>query len=310
MKKYLVFILLIIIFIGVAYFYLIFTPLESCPGKELQFSVKKGESSKIIAQNLEKEGLIRYSFVFRLYLLFTNTFNKLQAGEYLLSSCFNAPQITEKLIAGDTIRVTVTIPEGFTVKQIEQRIGKNLPEENLEGFLFPDTYHFSFDFSAEEAMRKMKDNFEKKISEDLREEIERQGKTLFEIITMASLIEKEVKVLEDKKTVSGILWKRLETGMLLQVDAAIAYLYQGESWDFNQMRREIALLRDVDSPYNTYKYLGLPPGPICNPGLESIKAAVYPKESDYWYYLSTEEGETVFSKTLEEHNLARVKYFK
>jgi len=208
--------------------------------------------------------------------------------------------------------ITVTIPEGLTVRQIEERLGLQLPVENLEGFLFPDTYYFSFGFSGAEVVKKMKDNFDKKVNQEIREEIKRQGKTLFEIITMASMIEKEVRTLEDKKLVSGLLWKRLKTNMPLQVDATIAYILTKEGkgeWTFEEMRREIAKARDIDSPYNTYKYRGLPVGPISNPGLESILAAVYPEDSEYWYYLSTPEGETIFSKTLDEHNRARAKYF-
>jgi len=176
----------------------------------------------------------------------------------------------------------VTIPEGFTVKQIEERLNLKLPGENLEGFLFPDTYQFPLRISGEEVVKKMRDNFEKKLTPELREEIEKQGKTIFEIITMASLIEKEVKTKEEKELASGILWKRLEIGMPLQADAAP----------------------------ETYERQGLPEKPICNPGLESILAAVYPKSSGYWYYLSTPEGETIFSKTLEEHNYAKSKYLR
>ena len=121
---------------------------------------------------------------------------------------------------------------------------------------------------------------------------------------MASLIEKEVKTPEDKKIVSGILWKRLENSIPLQVDATISYITgkKGDSVSIEETK--------IDSPYNTYKYKGLPLGPISNPGLESIIASIYPENSDYWYYLSTPEGKTIFSKTLEEHNIAKAKYLK
>lgn len=121
---------------------------------------------------------------------------------------------------------------------------------------------------------------------------------------MASLVEKEVKTLEDKKLVSGVLWKRLENGMPLQVDATISYI--------TGKKNAKILIADtqIDSPYNTYKYRGLPLGPISNPGLDSIVAALYPQESSYWYYLSTPEGQTIFSRTLDEHNQARAKYLK
>jgi len=307
MKKYIIFILLIILIVA-AGFRLTFLPVSEDSAEEVRFSVKKGEGSKDIALHLEKENLIRWAPTFRIYVLARGIASDLKAGEYLLSSSMDIPEIAEKLVNGDVLKIKVTIPEGFTVKQIEERLGLELSADNLEGFLFPDTYQFYFGFSGKEAIEVMRDNFEKKLTTDLRESIANQGKTIFEIVTMASLIEKEVKSLPDKKLVSGILWKRLEIGMPLQVDAALAYILEG-SWDFDEMRREVALARDIDSSYNTYKYLGLPPGPICNPGLDSIIAAVYPAESDYLYYLSTPGGETIFSKTLAEHNLAKNRYF-
>jgi len=123
-------------------------------------------------------------------------------------------------------------------------------------------------------------------------------------------LEKEVRTFEDKKIVSGIFWGKIEQGEPLRSCATIAYIMGRENWTFDEMRKEIALGTEVDSPYNTYKYKGLPLGPICNPGIESILAAIYPQESDYWYYLSTGEGETIFSETLDKHNAAKEEYFK
>jgi len=268
------------------------------------FLVEKGQNLFQIAENLEKDSLIKNKSFFDFYIFIKGTQRKLQAGEYYLSPSENVPTIAKKIISGDIAKTVVTIPEGFTVKQIEEKLGLKLPGGNLEGFLFPDTYQFPAKISGEEVVKKMRDNFEKKLTPDLREEIERQGKTIFEIITAASLIEKEVKTKEDKETVSGILWKRLKNNIPLQVDATISYIT-------NKKTTEISVEETkIDSPYNTYKYKGLPLGPICNPGLESILAAMYPKSSEYWYYLSTPEGETIFSETLEEHNSAKSKYLK
>jgi len=181
---------------------------------------------------------------------------------------------------------------------------------SLEGYLFPDTYYIRRQKTREEKgeigdiVRKMLKNFDRKLNQDLKEEIERQGKTIFEIVTMASMLEKEVRTLEDKKLVSGILWKRLENQIPLQVDATITYITGKKTVKVSKEETKI------DSPYNTYKYKGLPLGPICNPGLESIIAAIYPKKSEYWYYLSIPSGETIFSQTLQEHNLAKVKYLR
>jgi len=186
----------------------------------------------------------------------------------------------------------------------------------LEGYLFPDTYEIFSEGSVEEIIKKILANFDKKLTPELREEITKQNKSIFEIITMASLLEKEVRTLEDKKIVSGVLWKRLRAGIPLQVDATIIYIlsdsekYPERHITGKKTTKVSRIETKIDSPYNTYMYLGLPVGPICNPGIESIKAAIYSQDSDSWYYLSTPEGETIFSKTLEKHNIAKAKYLK
>lgn len=300
--------------------------------KEVIFSIEKGEGSRDISLNLEKEGLIKWAPIFRLYVLTIGVSGRLQAGTYVLSSSMNMPKIAEKLAKGDVIKTEVTIPEGFTLSEIEMELTSEFKEQNLnpqlkskslnlykkdydfladapdvaglEGYLFPDTYWFSYGAEEEDIIKAMLDNFSKKLNLALRGEIKNQKKTIFEIITMASLLEKEVKTIEDKKLVSGILWKRLKIGMPLQVDATIGYIIGKNSADISSEETKI------DSPYNTYKYKGLPLGPISNPGLESIMAAVYPSNSPYFYYLSAPDGKTIFSKTLQEHNLAKAKYLK
>ena len=305
MKKKIIFSTIFILFFGLFFLWQgIYLPKSSALVEEKLFLVEKGQSLFQIGENLEKEGLIKNKFFFDFYLFLKEAQKKLQAGEYLISPSESIAEVAKKIISGDTARISVTIPEGFTVKQIEEKLNLKLPGENLEGFLFPDTYQFPLRVSGEEVVKKMRDNFEKKLTPDLREEIERQGKTIFEIVTLASLIEKEVKTKEDKELVSGILWKRLKNNILLQVDATITYLTGKKTTKIPMEDLQI------DSPYNTYKYKGLPLGPICNPGLDSIKAAIYPKNSEYWYYLSTLEGATIFSKTLEEHNIAQAKYLK
>ena len=285
-------------------------PKDSAFTKNKLFSIEKGRDLFKIAENLEKEGLIKNKFLFDFYVITRGMSRKLQAGDYLFSSSMSITEIVKKIISGEVTKREVTIPEGFTIKQIEERLNLKLPETDLEGFLFPDTYQFSYGVGAEEVVRKMLDNFDKKLTPALRKEIAAQGKTIFEIVTMASLLEKEVKTKEEKEIASGIFWKRIKEGRTLDSCATIAYILGGGNWTFEAMRKEIAKGKEIDSPYNTYKYLGLPAGPICNPGLESILAAVYPKDSKYWYYFSTPEGETIFSKTLEEHNIAQVEYLK
>jgi len=324
MKK-IIFLILFFILVGFVFFLWqgIYLPKDIDSVDEQLFSVEKGQGLFQIAENLEKDGLIKNKYFFVFYVSAKRAQKRLQAGKYSLNSSMNIPEIAKKIISGDTTKIVVTIPEGYNIAQIDARLAEagliekgefinfdieNFQFSNLEGFLFPDTYQFFYGTSIEEIVRKMLDNFEKKLNSDLREEIERQEKTIFEIITMASLIEKEVYNTPEcpncKNLVSGILWKRLEKGMPLQVDATISYITG---------KRTIKITKEeiqIDSPYNTYKYLGLPIGPICNPGLESILATLYPKSSEYWYYLSTPESETIFSKTLEEHNIAKAKYLK
>ncbi len=282
MKKYSILSLIIGILILA-----IFLPRNPFSEKEIIFQVDKGQGSREIALNLEKEDLIYWSSIFRIYVLITNVSGGLQAGSYFLSPSMNIPEIAGKLSRGEIAKVKLTFPEGFTAEQIYQKL-INVAEidfsklKNFEGYLFPDTYEIPYGAKEEEIVKMMVDNFNKKITPDLKAEIKRQNKDLKDIVIMASLIEKEVKTKEEKELAADVLWKRLKIGMPLQVDAAL----------------------------ETYERQGLPEKPICNPGIVSILAAVYPKSSEYWYYLSMPEGKTIFSKTLEEHNIAKAQYLK
>lgn len=327
MKK--IFIPIILFFVFFVFFIWqgIYLPVNSLSQEQRLFDIEKGQGSREISLNLEKDGLIKLAPLFRFYVTTKGISGKLQAGSYLLSSSMNIPQMVDKFINGEVEKIKLVVPEGFNIKDIEKTLSYfernssgisnlkakdfkgefsflgSVPDQaSLEGFLFPDTYTFSYQASDKEIVQKMLDNFNRKISPDLREEIGRQKKTVFQVITMASLIEKEVKTKEDKEIVSGILWKRLKNKIPLQVDATINYLTEKDKVSIEETK--------IDSPYNTYIYLGLPIGPISNPGLESIEAAVYPRNSLYWYYLSSPDGKTIFSKTLEEHNIAKYKYLK
>lgn len=336
---FIVFLLIIlIIFLGYIFAYQgIYLPKKTGSTETVILQVKKGEGAKEISINLKEQNLIRYKSLFRFYVLIHGFSGKLQAGEYLLSSSMNIPQIVEKLVSGEVVKKKITIIEGWNLKDIgqyfenqglfssedffyrvtptEEYIFTDFVEKfdflkdkpagaTLEGYLFPDTYEIFSEDGIENIVRKILTNFGKKLNQDLKEEIASQRKTIFEIVTMASLLEKEVRTPDDKKIVSGILWKRLKNKIPLQVDATISYITGKKTSSISTEETKI------DSPYNTYRYKGLPLGPICNPGLESILAAIYPKDSPYLYYLSTQEGETIFSRTLEEHNIAKAKYLK
>ena len=302
MKYLIILIIAIILFSGFLVYQGIYLPIDFNSDQTVIFLIKKGQGAEEISNNLEKQELIRYASFFRAYALINNQADELMAGQYELSPSMNIPEILKKISSGDRIIKTITIIEGWDLKDIEEYlkeegivIGRSLTPE-LEGYLFPDTYEISPEDGIKEIIEMMLANFDKKVRSEL------QIKLSPEIIIMASLVEKEVRTLKDKKIVSGILWKRLNIGMPLQVDATINYITGRKTTEI--LKEEL----EIDSLYNTYKYKGLPPGPICNPGLESILAAINPQESEYWFYLSTPEGETIFSKTLKEHNIAIAKY--
>jgi len=299
---------------GFYFIYQVKIPLDS-QGTEQVFTIVKGEGSEEISANLEKVGLIRNRFWFNTYIYIRGLSTHLQAGEYDLSSSLNVEQIAYKLAGGsaNVQEVTITIPEGFNLRKIDARLAKHglietgellADSRKLEGYLFPDTYRFDKDATLDEIIGKMMSNFDRKVTRDLKDEIQRQGKTLDQIIIMASLIEKEVAVEQDRKIVSGIFWNRLAINYPLQSCATIAYILDIDKWIYSIEDTKIA------SPYNTYQNAGLPPGPIANPGLLAIKAAIYPQDTDYFFFLSKPDGETVFSKTIEEHNENKERYLR
>ncbi len=309
----------------------IYLPLKPLLNDSIVFTAQKGMGDEEIAKALEDAGIIKNSYFMRGYVFLTMQDYRLQAGKYSLSPSMSVAQIVRKFVTGDVIRQNITILEGWDKFQISKYLeAKGVCEEkdflnlinfdysksysflqdkpkdiSLEGYLFPDTYRVSLGEDKEDFLKKMLDNFDKKLTAELRAEIKNQNKSIFEIITMASILEKEVALLNDKKIVSGILWKRIDVDMPLQVDSTVNYI-TGKS-DAGVAIKDTK----IDSPYNTYKYTGLPIGPISNPGLDSILAAIYPKDSPYWYYLSADgTGKTIFSKTIGEHNAARAKYLR
>ena len=305
--------------------------------------VTKGEGSRDIGYHLEQQGIVRSTVFFRVYALTVGKSEKLQAGTYLLSPSMSVIEITEKFARGDVVKEYITIVEGWNLRDIAfylEGMGRFQAEElfelvgfpaidyrtvsdiptpvdfsydflsdkpsyvGLEGYLFPDTYAIIKGEELESIVRRILENFNAKFTPELRQLAEQQGKSIFEVITIASILEKEVKTYKDKQQVANVLEKRLKAGMALQIDATVNYV-TGKS-------DPGVLLLDttVNSLFNTYKNPGLPLGPIANPGSESIEAALNPIENPYWYYLSTPEGETIFSKTLTEHNIAKARYLK
>lgn len=299
----------------------------SRPGAITQkFTVEKGDGARQIAAHLAQSGFVANPLYF-VFAVWEGGFGgSLQAGTYLLSGGESPKEIAAAIAEGKVFRdtVMVTVPEGLTVSDIEalcEKAGlfsgaeKKLsnfhvsdfswrysflrdapPGSTLEGYLFPDTYEFERTVSPFSAAVRMLDNFGLKL-----DAMTRRTDTL-DIVVMASLIQKEIVTTKDMKLVSGILSKRISIGMPLQVDASIIYVTGRSSVSTADLA--------FDSPYNTYLRKGLPPGPISNPGSDALEAALNPTASDYLYYLSKPTGETVFSKTLSEHNLAKQTFLR
>ncbi|MCX6765976.1 MAG: endolytic transglycosylase MltG [Candidatus Moranbacteria bacterium] len=293
------------------------------------FTVKKGERNVLIASRLKEEGLITGKIYFYYYLRTHGLQNKILPGDYELSGGLTIPEIALILAEEQTKFIKVTFPEGWTSKQMAERLKANglpgddflaiasNPQElaenynflsgdgikNLEGYLFPDTYFFAKDATAKDIAVKLLGIFNTKITPPMKADALARGKSLNEIVIMASIIEGEVRSEEDRKIVSGIFWKRLENGKPLESCATLAYVLGTRKAQYSYADTQF------DSPYNTYLHQGLPSGPISNPGLSSIEAALYPQESNYNYFLSDPEtGETIFSATYEEHNENKRKY--
>jgi len=300
---------------------------------EKTFEIVKGDGNTVIAEKLQQGGLISNKNYFYYYVRMHGFLNKFLPGKYSISGNMTIPEIVVVLTDREKAMPEfskITFPEGWDLKKMSERLTVNgfdgagfleiaekpsvelknkylYPEDksisSLEGYLFPDTYFLKPGTSAENIIKKMLDNFNSKITEQMKADIKSQNKTLKQIIIMASIIEREVKTDEDRAVVSGIFWTRIKIGQALESCATLSYCL-----GVNKKQYTYADTR-TNSPYNTYLNPGLPPGPISNPGLSAIKAAIYPEDSQYNFFLSDPDTEqTIFSKTLDEHNANKLKY--
>jgi len=301
---------------------------------EQSFSIKEGEGVNPVASRLEKNGLVSNRLWFEIYIWSKNRESSIVAGTYGLRPNMTIPEIVDVITTGKGKKEdqTVTIIEGWDNNQIGEYLSgrgivskeqfleeasmvekyrpyfaflQELPKgRTLEGYLFPDTYNvIQGKTTSNQVIYKMLLNFDDKLTDSLREDIKKSGHSLDEIVIMASVIEREVRSDEDRKIVSGIFWRRIKEKQALNSCATISYILgvNKKQYSFEDTR--------VDSPYNTYINRGLPPGPIGNPGISALRAALYPKDSDYVYFLSDPEtGRTVFSRTLDEHNRNKVEH--
>lgn len=326
--------------VAIALGYFIYVLLYGTPDlkQPTQLEIPKGASVGEIALKLKDADLIRSKLGFQSLVWFKGVSQKLQAGEYSFEDKMSLADIVRMLTQGlgALNEKQFTIIEGwgkdeivdyfkergvmekedFTaiVRQGCQAAGVDCEDFQflsdkpsnigLEGYLFPDTYRVFKDANAQDVIVRLLENFDSKLTPEMRNDITEQGKKIFDVVRMASIVEAEVPHEEDRPIVAGILWKRLDANMALQVDSTLNYATGGKNAALT--REELA----IDSPYNTYKYRGLPPTPIGNPGLSALRAAIYPTHTAYWYFLSDEDGVTHFGRTLEEHNANKAQYLK
>ena len=325
---YLVFVVLAIIL----YFYF----QEARPqGKEFEpvkFVVEKGEGPGEIAQKLQEGGLIRNSKIFEIYAFLNNARSKFWPGNYYVSPDMSLKELIQVLTSGYRApERVITIIEGWTTRDIARYLDREnivsqedffsalesinkeadyeflaaRPEEaDLEGYLFPDTYRIYEETDASAIIKKMLENFGQKLDASLRAKIRNKNQTIFEIITMASLVEKEAANDLERRVIADIFWRRLANDIPLQSCASVNYVLGTSKPQLSYEETRTA------SAYNTYLNRGLPPGPINNSGLGAIQAVVDPVKTDYWYFLAGPDGGTIFSRTIDEHNKNKQKYLK
>lgn len=301
------------VFLGFAFLYLdvVKAPASFPHGKVVR--IQEGQTLEDVAQLLEERGVVRSSFWFKNIAILLGDQHGVIAGDYFFTRDRNLFEVTHMVMAGDfgLEPIKVTIPEGASVKEIAIILSNRFNifdpvrfvelAQDKEGYLFPDTYYFLPNISEASVLEVLEETFTHKL-EEIRPKLEEFGRPLEEVITMASIIEREARTPESRRIISGILWRRIAMGMPLQVDVTFDYINGKNS--FTLTKKDLA----TDSPYNTYVYEGLPPGPIANPSLDSIEAAIMPTETEYLYFLADRRGTVHYSETFEEHKQKKFMY--
>lgn len=299
-------------------------PADSASSAAQIFVIPRGQGIDAIGDRLYQAELIRSPAAFKIMVFKNHLAKKIQAGDFRLKPSMDLNTITQELTHG-TLDIWVTLLEGWRQEEIANKIEKEFVSKNSEfdklaflqatkkdeGYLFPDTYLIPRDASAATIASLLKNTFNKKV--DLSQNS--SGLSSKQVITLASILEREVRTDKDRPIIAGILIKRLENDWPLQADATVQYAVASKNcrrsdnctwWPQNLTRADI----DLDSPYNTYQNQGLPPTPICSPGLASIKAVLSPKSSAYWFYISDLKGNIRYAETVEDHNANITKYLR
>jgi len=305
------------------------------------FTVRSGEPAASIGERLQADGLIKNALGFRLMAEKMGVAGGLATGDYELSPSMKPSEILDVLASGKTkLGPLITIPEGWRAEQIAERVSANgigTPEEfmalvqagksdspllasrpagaSLEGYLSPDSYRTDAKTTPESLEKRMVAEFDAKFTPDMAKKAAALNMTVNQIVTLASIIEREALIPSERPLMAGVFYNRLREGMKLDTDPTVQYAVASTDpasrrqygwWKTDLSVQDLA----IDSPYNTYKYPGLPPDPICSPGLASLQAALDPTPSDYFYFVAKPDGSHAFAKTLEEHNANVAKYRK
>jgi UPF0755 protein len=303
-------------------------PYQGYTGGEQFVDLKPGDGPPLIGRKLVDAGVVRDRWTFRLALWRTGVARRLKAGEYRFDRPLNALDVVSKLARGDVYLLPITFPEGLSIREMARiyethgfgtaatfvdaaRDRASLVRDfdpaarDLEGYLFPATYALSRHADADDLVKLMVARFEQVFTAELRDAARRRGLSVREAVTLASLVEKESARPDERRTVAGVYLHRLAIGMALQCDPTVIYaLEQRGTYHGNLTRDNLR----VDSPYNTYRHPGLPPGPIAAPGRLSLEAVAGADEVDYLYFVSRNDGSHVFARTLDEHNRNVQKY--
>jgi UPF0755 protein len=329
-RKIIRFLFTIFLIFALAFFFFIYSITASMvkPGGRRIFTVRSGESARTIAGELRKEGLILNALAFRILVRVSRSETRIKAGDYEITPNMNTINILQKIVRGDVIKRIFTVPEGSSIDDIARILGDDLlisPEEflgvarnntfpigdetpaSLEGYLYPDTYQIAQKASARDIAGVMVARFNEIVLPEYEKFPRRKSLTLGRIIIIASLVEKEARLEGERPVIAGVYFNRLDNGIPLQCDATIQFILGSP--------KPLLTYADlkIPSPYNTYLNSGLPPGPICSPGLASIRAALKPAKVKYLYYVVNElrnDGSHIFSISLKEHERAIERYQK
>lgn len=330
MKKFL-FITALLAVIGIFFVYSQYTSairyaLNPDSSDRVTVTIPDGSSGSLVAALLKEKDLIRSEEAFIFYLRQQDLGSQLKAGRFVFQENYSLPKIVDILVKGESSEFAITLLEGWTARQIAQKLEDEeltsvddfmecaqscvfdfdfLREGSLEGYLYPDTYFINpGSYSDEAFISRLLGTFKNKLSDEDWSAVNASERSFEEIITMASIIEREERIDSEKATVAGILWNRFESGAGLGADATVLYALgrTGGGLSYEDLQ--------IDSPYNTRKYAGLPPTPISNPSISSIRAALYPEDTDYWYYLHDSDGGIHYALTLEGHNANKARYIR